>query len=96
MLGVQPNTVIRGNHVHDSAQACGVYLDQGSGLIEVNDNLVYQVSKNVCLNNYYLGRNETCFVHDNVFEQNSQADAGSIQIAADAGIQLEYKDILSQ
>ena len=47
-LGVQPFTVISGNHIHDvisSSPVCfGIYLDEGSSCMTVEGNLVYRVS----------------------------------------------------
>ena len=94
-LGVQPNTVIRGNYIHDSPAACGIYLDQGSGLIETTGNLVHDVSQSLCMNNYYLGRDETCSVHDNAFDQEPDQAANLAQLASEAGIQPDYQDILT-
>ena len=47
-LGRQPGTIIRGNWIHDCPIANrgwshGVYLDQGSGFIEVTGNLIYNI-----------------------------------------------------
>ena len=43
-LGNQPGTVIRGNHIHDNPGfPGGIYLDEGSGFIEITGNLVYNV-----------------------------------------------------
>lgn len=47
-LGIQPFTVISGNHIHDittEGPACfGIYLDEGSSCMTVEDNLVYRVN----------------------------------------------------
>ena len=52
-LGNMPGTVIRGNHIHDSTGAgkadrgpiAGIYLDEGSGFIEITGNVVYNVTE---------------------------------------------------
>lgn len=47
MLGVQPGTVIRGNIVHNAnspGKTCGIYLDEGSSHILVENNISYACS----------------------------------------------------
>ena len=68
-LGDQPGTVIRGNHIHDNGGGPGgIYLDQGSGYIEITGNVVYKVPRvNVNYNNNRAGRRQTCKEHDNYF-----------------------------
>ena len=45
-LGNQPGTIIRGNHICDNCGAPGgIYLDEGSGFMEVTGNLIYNVGK---------------------------------------------------
>jgi hypothetical protein len=54
-LGVSPGTVLRGNHIHDLEGipwAVGIYLDEGSGNILVEDNLVYRVTTHTFNVNY--------------------------------------------
>ena len=54
-LGVQPGTVIRGNVIHDQygvPWACGVYLDEGSSEMLVENNLVYRVTTHAFHCNY--------------------------------------------
>jgi hypothetical protein len=54
-LGVQPGTVIRGNVIHDQygvPWACGIYLDEGSSQMLVEDNLVYRVTTHAFHCNY--------------------------------------------
>lgn len=69
MLGNQPGTVIRENHVHDCGPGGpgGVYLDEGSGFIEITRNSVYRVATPINYNNRAQDRIATCFEHDNFF-----------------------------
>ncbi len=49
-LGVQPGTVVRGNLIHDVTASnyggIGIYLDEGSSHMVIEDNIVYNVSTN--------------------------------------------------
>lgn len=69
-LGNQPGTVIRNNHIHDNGPGSpgGIYLDEGSGFIEVTGNGVYNVGTAMNYNNKAQNRIETCFEHDNFFD----------------------------
>lgn len=75
-LGEMPGTIIRGNHLHDTrGWPGGVYLDEGSGHIEVCDNVVYRTPTNspryhlgcrpLNFNNRGQNRLASCPVHDN-------------------------------
>jgi hypothetical protein len=68
-LGNQPGTVIRGNHIHDNGPEGpgGIYLDEGSGFIEITGNSVYNVKIPMNYNNRAQDRKATCFEHDNAF-----------------------------
>jgi hypothetical protein len=67
-LSIQPGTVIRGNHIHDNPGGPGgIYLDEGSGSIEVTGNCVYRVPRAMNFNNHAQERIKTCPVHDNFF-----------------------------
>jgi|GEM_PF-1409302 len=67
-LGNMPGTVIRGNHIHDNPGIPGgIYLDEGSGLIEVAGNLVHSVPRPMNFNNRSQNRIATCNVHGNFF-----------------------------
>jgi len=67
MLSNQPGTVIRRNHIHDNPGAPGgIYLDEGSGYIEIEANLVYNVpNPNVNYNNRAQDRIKTIDEHGN-------------------------------
>ena len=47
-LGVQPGTLLRGNHIHDVEKAnyggWAIYLDEGSSHIVVEDNVCYDTT----------------------------------------------------
>jgi len=66
-LGVQPGTVIRGNHIHDVKGShyggWGIYLDEASSLMRVEQNLVYR-TKSQCFHEHWGRGNVVC---DNVF-----------------------------
>ena len=67
-LGNMAGTVIRGNHIHDNPGAPGgIYLDEGSGFIEVTGNVVYNVRTPMNYNNRNQNRIATCNEHDNFF-----------------------------
>ena len=72
-LGNMPGTIIRGNHIHDCKNphsklgwSQGIYLDEGSGFIEITGNLVYNL-KPMHYNNKAQNRIATCNEHDNFF-----------------------------
>ena len=77
-LGVQPGTVIRGNLVHDVEHSNpghggrGIYLDQGSSHIVVEDNIVYNMSSSPLYLNY--GRENV--VRNNIFAFGREGQAG--------------------
>jgi hypothetical protein len=99
-LGNQPGTVIRGNHIHDSKNpnskrnwCSGIYLDEGSGFIEVTGNLVHDVPIPASYNNRVQDRLSTCKEHDNFLGSNPpEAKA----IADNAGLDAAYRDLLNK
>jgi hypothetical protein len=99
-LGNMPGSVIRGNHIHDNGHLDkhrggpgGIYLDEGSGFIEVTGNLVYNVvTTAVNYNNGNQNRKATCNEHDNFFGRKPE-DAKSI--VAKAGLEATYRDLLN-
>jgi len=101
-LSNQPGTVIRGNHVHDNrGWPGGIYLDEGSGFIEVTGNCVYNVRTPMNFNNRAQNRIATCKVLDNFFNvkpsgclrSNENTDvSGKLQrIIAKAGLEPQYR-----
>ena len=96
-LGNMPGTIIRGNYVHDCkthnarGRAQGIYLDEGSGLIEVTGNLVYNVANPMFHNNRSQNRIATCKEHDNFFGGNP---AAAKPIVENAGLEPKYQDLL--
>lgn len=85
-LGNQPGTVIEGNLIHDNpGWPGGIYLDEGSGFIEVRGNVVYGVETPMNYNNRAQNRIETCNEHGNHFGI-APGDAGyPLEIAEAAG-----------
>ena len=108
-LSNQPGTIIRGNHIHDNLAGGGpggIYLDQGSGFIEVTDNLVYNVHAATLFNNHQEEyRSASCRIHGNFFDiKPDTAAAGAAgtgrnseevnRIITKAGLEPEYQDLL--
>jgi hypothetical protein len=98
-LGNMPGSIIRGNHIHDNGHRDknrggpgGIYLDEGSGFIEVTGNLVYNVlTTTVNYNNLNQNRKATCNEHDNFL--GSKPDEAK-PIVEKAGLEAEYRDLL--
>ncbi|MDQ1257775.1 MAG: hypothetical protein QG656_2381, partial [Candidatus Hydrogenedentes bacterium] len=90
MLGNQPGTIIRGNHIHDNrigGGPGGIYLDEGSGFIEITGNSVYNVPTAMNYNNRVQNRIDTCNEHDNFFDI-APGDTGfPKEVAKKAGIE---------
>jgi hypothetical protein len=85
-LGNQPGTVIASNHIHRSiGYPGGVYLDEGSGFIEVVGNSAFDVPEPYFPHNFVQDRNATCNVHDNFF---------GMDVDVGAGLTAEYRDLL--
>ncbi len=109
-LGNMAGTIIRGNHIHDnSGIPGGIYLDEGSGFIEVTDNVVYNVYRGIHYNNRKQNRIATCNEHDNFFGIRPAGLVGprnadgappikpEIQEVLDkAGPTPEYRDVLQK
>jgi len=91
-------TIIRGNHIHDNRGIPGgVYLDQGSGFIEVTGNVIYNVFRPMNYNNKAQNRIATCKEHDNWFVDKGdklEIDLEIRQVIDSAGLTSEYRDLL--
>lgn len=93
-LGNMPGTIIGWNHIHDNPGIPGgIYLDEGSGFIEVTSNLVYAVNKPMNFNNEVQDRKATCNEHDNYFDRTPDAKSPEEirQIVQNAGIQSPWR-----
>ena len=87
-LGEMPGTVIRGNHIHDNTNMPGgIYLDEGSGHIEVTENAVYRTPHAIFYNNKAQNRVDTCVEEGNFFDVAPAAENFPTQLATGAGPQ---------
>ena len=90
-------TVIRGNHIHDNPGVPGgIYLDEGSGFIEVTGNVVYNVRTPMNHNNRNQNRIATCKEHDNFFQAAPGSSPEVEKIITKAGLTPEYRDLLEK
>ena len=97
-LGNQPGSIIRGNHIHHAKGGPGgIYLDEGSGFIEVTGNVVYNVGRAMNFNNRAQNRTATCKVHDNFFDAKSgeppKTPETAQKVIAEAGLTSDYRDL---
>jgi hypothetical protein len=93
MLGNQPGTIIRGNHIHDNPnKPGGIYLDEGSGFIEITGNCVYNCDTPMNYNNRAQDRIKTCNEHDNYFKVS--ADKAPPEVIEKAGLEEAYRDLI--
>lgn len=97
-LGNMPNSIIRGNHLHDNGALDGtrgvpggIYLDEGSGFIEITGNLVYRVPNPMNYNNLVQDRKATCNEHDNFFGAKPEEHKAAVE---KAGLEPAYRDLL--
>jgi hypothetical protein len=94
-IGNMPGSIIRGNVVHDNVgQPGGIYLDEGSGFIEVTGNIVYNVSRAMNYNNRAQNRIATCHEHDNYFDVKRMDRDFPKAVAEKAGLEPAYRDLL--
>lgn len=81
-LGLQPDSVVEHNHVHDvrgaGSPSAGIYLDQGTSLLQVRDNLVHDNSEGIWAPNSVSG----VVVENNIVHGNEQVqlrDGGGVR-----------------
>lgn len=96
-LGNQPNTIIRGNLIHDCKNTTskrgwsqGIYLDEGSGFIEITGNLVNGL-KPMHYNSLVQDRKATCNEHDNFFDAKPEEHK---EVVETAGLEPAYQNLL--
>ena len=93
-LGNMAGTVIRGNHIRDNPGVPGgIYLDEGSGFIEVAGNVVYNVRTPMNYNNRNQNRIATCNEHDNWFKDAPSRSPEIDKVIEKAGLMPEYRDL---
>ncbi len=94
-LGNQLGTIIARNHIHDNVGVPGgIYLDEGSGYIEVTGNAVYNVNRAMNYNNHAQDRIATCSEHDNYFDVAPTDTEAARDVAEQAGLERGYRDLL--
>lgn len=96
-LGNQPGSVIAGNHIHDNGAGggpAGIYLDEGSGFIEVTANCVYAVPTPFFCNNRAQDRIDTINEHDNWFDIAPDAPDFPKKEITEAGLEAAYRNLL--
>jgi hypothetical protein len=99
-LGNMPGTVIRGNYIHDNPfpersrrwGGRGIYLDEGSGFIEVTGNLVLRSPNPMFFHNMPQNRDATCKEHGNLIDVNPPE---AKPIVDRAGLEPAYRDLPS-
>jgi hypothetical protein len=88
-LGVQPGTVIRNNLIHDITAftygAWGIYLDEGSSNILVEDNVVYHC-QSAGFHQHY-GRDD--IIRNNIFAFNKEAELARTKVEPFLGLTFE-------
>lgn len=87
-LGIQPGTILRGNHIHDigsynSVGGLGIYLDEGSSEMRVEDNIVHHTLHGSLCTNY--GRDNV--VRNNIF---ALAEDGQVY----AGLREDHRTVI--
>lgn len=100
LLGKQSGTVVSQNRIHDvicsTYGAWGLYLDEGSSFVTVEDNVVYRTGKesfhlhygthNTVRNNILFGVGGSCFVNERTFPVDAILLEGNILVTDGAPI----------
>ncbi len=95
-LGIQPGTTIRGNIIYNVERASyggwGVYLDEGSSHIVVEDNICYHLSSQGFHQHY--GREN--ILRNNIFAYNREGQVAITRTEPHVSITLEKNIIVTQ
>ncbi len=95
LLGAQPGTVVRGNLIHDIVSAhyggWGIYTDEGSSFITVEDNVCYRLNCNAYHQHY--GSMNT--VRNNIFFRSADAPVALTRNEYHVGLLLERNILVS-
>ena len=62
---------------------------------EVAENVVHDVPTALYLHNFYLRRDQTCNIHDNYFDMLPASNPAAASVAAAAGLESAYRDLLA-
>ena len=99
-LGRMDGSTIRDNHVHDTGAGRGgpggIYLDEGSAGMEVAGNAVYNVQVPFNFHNTMPAQQSTMVEHDNFFGLGPDDANFPTHIAAHAGLEPAYRDLLQE
>jgi hypothetical protein len=96
-LGNQPGTRIVANYIHHATGVPGgIYLDEGSGFIEVTENLIHDVATPLNFNNRAQDRISTCKVHKNFTYRSrpKKLPPDAERIMSLAGLEGPYENLL--
>jgi hypothetical protein len=96
-LGNLPGSVIRENIIRGSkGWPGGIYLDEGTGFIEIVGNIIDDVPSPIFCNNRAQNRIDTCKQHDNYESVKPEDPSFPRSIANEAGPEAAYHDLLAQ
>lgn len=102
-LGLQPGTVLRGNHIHDvhrspfafgGAPNNGIFIDEGSKAYLFEDTIIYNTSGEAIRFNRCTREDHTW--KNNHFGTKPNTPDFPKELAAQAGLELAYRKALSQ
>ncbi|WP_372950280.1 right-handed parallel beta-helix repeat-containing protein [Mariniphaga sp.] len=112
MLGLQPESKILNNHIHDvslnvgRAESNGMFLDEGTTDVVVENNLIYSISKsplrfhkattNLVKNNFlFCGENVPPIRYNNTKEEDIEKVGNQIFYETDSDFREKLKQVIS-